>query len=201
MSIRYCVAFHHNELLNSYPQNNIYEVQCRSINTKLSTYKSKIEILENDDDNIKYVYMISDYFAIMCICDYSTNNDVATKFLNTISSNIKYINPISYGEIFKRYMNEMNLGMFHDINITINGTKNTMIDNIGKTLEKDNKLHMIAESSEQLQWSASSFEYESKILKRQLCLKRLKIILMICTGLIILGLILYGIICLGIGIC
>ncbi|OQS04496.1 vesicle-associated membrane protein [Thraustotheca clavata] len=175
-----------------------------SLLTRLNFEKRELEMDAIDCDGQTYSYLVDDEIAYICVADATVGKAAVTAFLKHIKTQfdeqfgirgkmtkLKLDMQRDFAPILKNNMELMSskggMQKLDALRKDLDNVKESMQVNIGKVLERGDKIELLVDKSESLNSSADAFAKSSRDLRRALWLQNVK--MYICAALVILVLI------------
>jgi len=166
--------------------------------------------IPEEDGKLSYIYdkyifhyVVCDGLTYLCMTDrdFSRNNafqflqDVKDRFLATYGDRAKTAIAFAFNADFQRVLQQL-MDKFNSekndkiarVREDLDAVKDVMIKNIDKVLERGEKIELLVDKTEILDQHAFKFKKQSRSLKRELCWKNAKLVLLI---LLILAVVIY----------
>jgi len=174
------------------------------------------KIPTNANSKMSYVYerhifhyMVEDQLTYLCMADEAFGRRIPFAFLEDLKNRFK----ASYGdrgktaiafamnEDFSRVMKNLmdyyshnpNADKLNQVKGEVEEVKGVMVSNIEKVLERGEKIELLVDKTETLSNNAFKFKRQSTALKRSMCMKNVKLMIVIIIVCLVL---LYGLIAL-----
>jgi vesicle-associated membrane protein 7 len=140
-----------------------------------------------EDEYMNYSYFAFDRKHIVgCVTTKNTRARIVSGFLEDVSKNI--FNCTDYNKLLKektKYYNDPANDKLSQVQISIENAKNIMTENVEKAMEKGDQLDQMHSKSSDLSQSASQFETKAVELKREMCWRNIKMMVMIGLGIFV----------------
>ncbi|OQR92446.1 vesicle-associated membrane protein [Achlya hypogyna] len=210
MPISYCVVANKHVALAEYevagpaPSGGAKKVKdiAQSLIKKLNLEKREMDAI--DCDGKTYSYLVEDEIAYICVADASVGKAAITAFLKHIKgqfeeqfgirgkmTKLKLDMQRDFAPILKSNMEMMSskggLEKLAALRKDLDNVKESMQVNIGKVLERGDKIELLVDKSESLNSSADAFAKSSRDLRRALWWQNVK--MYICAALVALVLV------------
>ncbi|ETV71228.1 hypothetical protein H257_13602 [Aphanomyces astaci] len=173
---------------------------------KLNFEKIELEMEAIDCEGKTYSYLVENEVVYICVADASVGRGAVTAFLKHIQAQfeeqfgvrgkmtkLKLDMQRDFGAILKTHMEMLSsqggMQKLEALRKDLDGVKDSMQHNIGKVLERGDKIDLLVDKSESLNSSADAFAKSSRNLRRTLWLQNVK--LYILAGVVVLVLVLF----------
>ncbi|XP_061363972.1 vesicle-associated membrane protein 727 isoform X3 [Gastrolobium bilobum] len=164
-------------------------------------------------DGHTFNFLIDNGFVYLVVADESVGRSVPFIFLERVKDDFKkryganrfsiaYHLDREFGPTLKEHMqycmnNPEEISKLSKLKAQITEVKGIMMDNIEKVLDRGEKIELLVDKTENLQFQADSFQRQGRQLRRKMWLQNLQMKLMVGGGILILIIILWVIACGG----
>ncbi|KAJ1449410.1 synaptobrevin-domain-containing protein [Pelagophyceae sp. CCMP2097] len=179
-----------------------YETVTRLLLRKIGDGGARVAQIRYDEHI--FHYQILDGITYLCMTDESAKSRLPFAFLADVADTFR----AAYGEraqsaiafemneafapLLRRkvdcYLHSDEADIMSSVRAKIEETKDVMVDNIDRILERGEKIELLVDKAEHMSQQAFRFERSAKSLKRAMCCKRAKIY---AFGVFVLGLIVF----------
>ena len=171
------------------------------------------QILQRVDPNINskkdyiqddYVFhlLVSDGLIFLCLADrefgrtrpFSFLEDIRNRFLSQYGRRWQSAKPMEMNSDFARvlsrqmdyFSNNPSADRIQKVRQELNEVKDILTDDIGKLLDRGEKMHLLVEKTEDLSMGATQFRQRSTQLKRHMCVKSCKMTIILIIVILVI---------------
>lgn len=165
-------------------------------------------------DNHTFNYLVDDGFVFLVVADEAAGRQVPFIFLERVKEDFKrryggraetsmaHSLDKDYGPILRDHMqycmdHPEELSKFFKIKAQVSEVKGIMMDNIEKVLDRGEKIELLVDKTEGLQFQADNFQRQGRQLRRKMWLQNLKFKLIVLGIVLVVMLIIWLSICKG----
>ncbi|ETW01841.1 hypothetical protein H310_06412 [Aphanomyces invadans] len=175
---------------------------------KLNFEKIELEMEAIDCEGKTYSYLVENEVAYICVADASVGRGAVTAFLKHIQAQfeeqfgvrgkmtkLKLDMQRDFGSILKTHMEMLSsqggMQKLEALRKDLDNVKDSMQQNIGKVLERGDKIDLLVDKSESLNSSADAFAKSSRNLRRTLWLQNVKLYILAVVIVLVLIVFMY----------
>ncbi|PPR92853.1 hypothetical protein GOBAR_AA27818 [Gossypium barbadense] len=153
-------------------------------------------------DGHTFNFLIDNGFVFLVVADESVGRSVPFVFLERDRFSIAYNLDREFGPRLKEHMRYcMNhpeeMSKLSKLKAQITEVKGIMMDNIEKVLDRGEKIELLVDKTENLQFQADSFQRQGRQLRRRMWLQNLQMKLMVGGAILVLIILLWVFACGG----